>query len=463
MTNKYDTSNIQVLEGIEHVRKRPGMYIGTTGIDGLHHLVYEIVDNSVDEALAGFCSVINVIIHEDHSLEIRDNGRGIPVDVHADTGLSGIELVFTKLNAGGKFNNDTYKVSGGLHGVGASVVNALSEECRVSVRRNGKVYEQVFKKGVSMGAPQIIGDCHDTGTRVWFKPDSGIFTSTEPSFETLSHRLRELSFLNKGIRINIIDKRETTEGGEFRKNEFYYEGGIVSFVQFLSKAKKPIHDIIYMNTEKDGTVLEIAILHRFILKNVYSFVNNINTHEGGTHLTGFRSALTKTINYFFTKFKMQTKTCEKLDGDDVREGLTAVVSLKIFNPQFEGQTKTKLGNSEVRGIVDEIVQDQLTLYFEQNPQIAKTIIQKAIVAFEARNAARKAREATRRKSAMESLGLPGKLADCSEKNPDLCEVYLVEGDSAGGSAKQGRDRKSQAILSLWGKMLNVEKRRTQSY
>ncbi len=458
MSDNYDSSNIQVLEGIDHVRKRPGMYIGSTSVDGLHHLVYEIVDNSVDEALAGYCNSISVTINEDDSIEISDNGRGIPVDIHKDTGLSGVELVFTKLNAGGKFDNDTYKVSGGLHGVGASVVNALSEECRVTVMRNKKVTVQTFKKGVTQGPPEIIGDCASTGTTVWFKPDPTIFAVTSPIYETLSHRLRELSFLNKGIRIHLCDKREMV-GDEFKKVEFYYEGGIISFVQFLNKAKKPIHDIIYMQTEKDDMYLEIAMEYSdSYIENVYSFVNNINTHEGGTHLAGFRSAITKTINTFFVKMKMQTKTCDKLEGEDVREGLTAIVSLKIKNPQFEGQTKTKLGNSEVKGIVDSIVQDELSSYFEQNPNIAKIIINKTIQAFEARCAAKRAREATRRKSAMESLGLPGKLADCADRDPTNTEIYLVEGDSAGGSAKQGRDRKFQAILSLWGKMLNVEKK-----
>ncbi len=455
--NDYNSTNIQILEGIEHVRKRPGMYIGSTGINGLHHLVYEIVDNSIDEALAGYCNNIDIIINEDNSISVTDNGRGVPVDIHKETGLSGVELVFTKLNAGGKFDNSNYKVSGGLHGVGASVVNALSKKCVVTVKRNNKIYKQEFCKGVKATELEIIGETETTGTSVTWVPDDEIFSETIPSFEVLSHRLRELAFLNKGIKITLIDKR-VIENGEEKKNIFQYEGGIVSFVKFLNKINKPLHDAIYMKIEKEDVCLEIAMEYSdSYTEYTYTFVNNINTHEGGTHLTGFKAALTKTLNDFMKQLKLQTKTTEKLDGDDVREGLAAVVSLKIKNPQFEGQTKTKLGNQEIKGITESLVHEELTKFFEQNPEVARIIIQKAIIANEAKNAARKAREATRRKSAMDSLGLPGKLADCSEKDPMKCEVYLVEGDSAGGSAKQGRDRKFQAILSLWGKMLNVEK------
>lgn len=459
MSVHYDSSNLQALEGIEHVRARPGMYIGSTGINGLHHLVYEIVDNSVDEALAGYCTTITVAILEDNSIEVSDDGRGIPVDIHQATGLSGVELVYTKLNAGGKFNNDNYKVSGGLHGVGASVVNALSEKCVVTVCRNNKQYQQTFERGITKSPLKEIGTSDKTGTTVWFKPDVEIFTETIPSYEVLSHRLRELSFLNKGIRIKLIDQREKNPEGQPRNVEFFYEGGIVSFVKFLDKAKKPLHETIFIQAEKEDCIIEIAMEYSdSYMETVYSFVNNINTHEGGTHLSGFKSALTKTLNDLMKQLKLQTKNCDKLEGEDVREGLTAVISLKIKNPQFEGQTKTKLGNSEIKGLVDSLVHTELSNYLEQFPDVAKIIIQKGIIAFDARNAARKAREATRRKNVMDSMGLPGKLADCSDKNPENTEIYLVEGDSAGGSAKQGRDRKFQAILSLWGKMLNVEKK-----
>lgn len=458
MSSHYDSSNLQALDGIEHVRARPGMYIGSTGIDGLHHLVYEIVDNAVDEALAGYCKNICVIIKEDNSFEVSDDGRGIPVDIHKATGLSGVELVYTKLNAGGKFNNDNYKVSGGLHGVGASVVNALSESCSVTVCRNGKRYRQTFSRGVCTSGLEIIGDADTTGTTVWWKPDAQIFTETVPSYEVLSRRLRELSFLNKGICIHLEDQRVSEDEGKAKSVDFYYEGGIVSFVDFLNRTKKPLHDTIFIQSEKEDSIIEIAMAYSDSYEEkVFSFVNNINTHEGGTHLTGFKTALTRVFNDQMIKLKQQTKNCEKLEGDDVREGLTAIISLKIKNPQFEGQTKTKLGNNDVKGLVDSTVYNELSNYFDQYPAIAKQIIQKSIVAYEARCAARRAREATRRKNAMDSLGLPGKLADCSDKNPENTEIYLVEGDSAGGSAKQGRDRKTQAILSLWGKMLNVEK------
>ncbi len=455
--NNYDASNIQVLEGLEHVRKRPGMYIGSTGINGLHHLVYEVVDNSIDEALAGYCNLILVKILEDNSVEVIDNGRGIPVDVHQETGLSALEVVMTKLNAGGKFDKNSYKVSGGLHGVGVSVVNALSIECEVNIYKEGKIYCQKYSKGNPVSKVDIIGKTDKIGTRVWFKPDPEIFTELVPHFDVLSHRLRELAFLNKGIKIVLTDDRIKQDS---KVQDFQYEGGIVSFVQFINKSKKPIHKPIYIKAEKEGIDLEIAIEYsNSYSESLYSFVNNINTTEGGTHLSGFRSALTRTLNEFMKRLKLQKKNIEKLEGDDCREGLTTVISIKLGNPQFEGQTKTKLGNNEVKGIVESIVNEELTKFFEENPESAKQIIQKAVLACEAREAARKAKEVTRRKSALDSMGLPGKLADCSEENPQNCELYLVEGDSAGGSAKQGRDRKSQAILPLWGKMLNVEKTR----
>ncbi|OHD26256.1 MAG: DNA gyrase subunit B [Spirochaetes bacterium GWC1_27_15] len=453
----YNASNIQILEGLEHVRKRPGMYIGSTGIDGLHHLVYEIVDNSIDEALAGHCKNVEVVIYDDNSISVTDDGRGVPVDIHKDTGISALEVVFTKLNAGGKFDKNSYKISGGLHGVGASVVNALSSKCEVFVYKDGKMYYQKYKRGYSDEQVRIIGDTDKRGTKVLFKPDNEIFTETSPHFDVLSHRLRELAFLNKGIRITLIDERVKPEK---KVQEFLFEGGIVSFVQFINKAKKPLHKPIYIFTEKEDIILEVALEYSDSYnENVYSFVNNINTHEGGTHLSGFKTALTRTLNVFMIKLKLQKKNIEKLEGDDVREGLTAVISVKIANPQFEGQTKTKLGNNEVRGIVETLVNDELTKYFEENPEDAKIIIQKAIIANDARTAARRAKDAIRRKNSLDSMGLPGKLADCSERDPKNCEIYLVEGDSAGGSAKQGRDRTFQAILPLWGKMLNVEKTR----
>jgi len=456
-TNNYDASKIQVLEGLEHVRKRPGMYIGSTGINGLHHLVYEVVDNSIDEALAGFCNDIEVKILEDNSFEILDNGRGIPVDIHKETGLSALEVVMTKLNAGGKFDNKTYKVSGGLHGVGVSVVNALSEKFEVNVFKDGKIYTQKYTRGIPDCKVEISGSTDKTGTKVWFKPDSQIFTEIEPHYDVLSHRLRELAFLNKGIKITLVDYRVTPDP---KSQVFQFDGGIVSFVQFINKSKKPIHKPIYITANKENVDLEIAIEYsNSYTESIYTFVNNINTTEGGTHLSGFRGALTRTLNDFMKQLKLQKKNIEKLEGDDCREGLTAVISVKLSNPQFEGQTKTKLGNNEVRGIVESIVNEELTKFFEENPESAKFIIQKAILANEARTAARKAREVTRRKSALDTMGLPGKLADCQENNAEHCEIYLVEGDSAGGSAKQGRDRKFQAILPLWGKMLNVEKTR----
>ncbi len=455
--SNYDASNIQILEGLEHVRKRPGMYIGSTGIDGLHHLVYEIVDNSIDEALAGHCNEIKITIKEDNSIEVEDNGRGIPVDIFKDLGISALEVVFTKLNAGGKFDKNSYKVSGGLHGVGASVVNALSSKCEVTVFKNGNIYIQTFRRGAPEKPLENIGKTDKNGTKVWFRPDTEIFSEISPHFDVLSHRFRELAFLNKGIKIVVTDERVKPEA---KVQEFQFEGGIVSFVQYINKAKKSIHKPIYISCEKDNMSIEVAMEYSDSYnESTYSFVNNINTHEGGTHLSGFKAALTRTLNDFMKKLKLQKKGIDKLEGDDVREGLTSVISLKLANPQFEGQTKTKLGNNDVKGLVESVVNEELTKYFEEYPDDVKAIIEKSILANEARNAARKAREATRRKNALDTMGLPGKLADCSERDPAKCEIYLVEGDSAGGSAKQGRDRASQAILSLWGKMLNVEKTR----
>jgi DNA gyrase subunit B len=457
MDPTYNASNIQILEGLEHVQKRPGMYIGSTGINGLHHLVYEVIDNSIDEALAGHCDDITVSINDDNSFEVLDNGRGIPVDIHADTGVSALEIVLTKLNAGGKFDKNSYKISGGLHGVGVSVVNALSSRCEATVYKDGKAYFQRYNKGIPEEQVKTIGDSDQRGTRIWFKPNAEIFTETSPHYDVLAHRFRELAFLNKGITIHLVDHRVQPEP---KKQTFHFEGGIVSFVQFVNKTKKPLHQPIYMTAERDDVILEIAMEYsESFTENTYTFVNNINTHEGGTHLSGFKAALTRTFNELMKQLKMTKKNVEKLDGEDIREGLTCVISAKIPHPQFEGQTKTKLGNNEVKGIVESIVNEELTKFFELNPDVAKIIIAKAIMANEARNAARKAREATRRKNAMDSMGLPGKLADCTEKDPEKCEVYIVEGDSAGGSAKQGRDRNTQAILPLWGKMLNVEKTR----
>jgi len=457
MSDTYDSSNIMGLSDRDHVRVRPGMYIGSTNIDGLHHLVYEIVDNAIDEALAGYCKEIKVTIFEDNSIEVDDDGRGIPIDMHKEFNMPAVELVFTSLKSGGKFNNNAYKKSAGLHGVGASVTNFLSQYCNVTVHKNGKIYRIGFEKGFTTEPLKMIGETDRSGTIVKFQPDADIFSATVPIFETLSHRLRELAFLNKGIKIVLIDQREK-QGESYKKSEFFYEGGIVSFVNFLNKAYKPLHPTIYINTEKENCYVEIAMEYSSsYIENSYSFVNNINTHNGGTHLTGFKNAILKVINDFMIKLKLQTKTCEKLESEDVREGLTSVVSVQISNPEFEGQTKNKLGNIEVKSIVETVVNDYLTDYFEKNKDVAKIIIQKAILAYEAKQSARKAREATRKKNEIDSFGLPGKLADCSEKDPLKCEVFLVEGDSAGGSAKQGRDRKFQAILSLWGKMLNVEK------
>ena len=452
----YDESQIQVLEGLEAVRKRPGMYIGTTSSRGLHHLVYEIVDNSIDEALAGFCSHIEVTINEDNSITVVDNGRGMPVGIHPKIGRSTIEVIMTVLHAGGKFGGGGYKVSGGLHGVGASVVNALSEACEVTVTREGKVWQQKYSRGNILGDVTQIGESDDHGTKTWFKPDHEIFETTEFEFEILQSRLRELAFLNKGIRITLSDKREGQEKGE----TYYYEGGIKEFVNYLNRNKDVLHpEPIYVEGEKDGIIAEVSLQYNDgYTENLYSFANNIDTIEGGTHLVGFKTAITRVINDYAKKFGHIKESDKNLSGDDVREGLTAVVSVKISEPQFEGQTKTKLGNSEVRGVVDSIVADGVGTFLEENPAVGKIIIDKALMAARARDAARKARELTR-KSVLERSTLPGKLADCSSKDPMECEIYIVEGDSAGGSAKQGRNRKFQAILPLRGKILNVEKQR----
>jgi DNA gyrase subunit B len=451
---KYDADSIKVLKGLSAVRKRPAMYIGSTSVDGLHHLVYEVVDNSVDEALAGYCTEIDVVLHTDGSCTVTDNGRGIPTGPHKGdpAGRSAAEIVLTELHAGGKFENSAYKVSGGLHGVGISVVNALSEWLEVEIRQEEKLFEQKFERGVPVTPLIESGKSRRTGTKVTFKADSQIFETTEMSFEVLSQRLREMAFLNSGLKINILD--EATD----RKEEFLYKGGIISFVEHLNKNKNPLHPKpVYITGEKDEIVVELALQYSdSYTENIFTFANNINTREGGSHMIGFKSALTRTVNNYATKIK---SIKESLSGDDIREGLTAVISVKIPNPQFEGQTKMKLGNSEVKGIVESIVNDSLGQYFEENPAIARKIVDKAAQAARAREAARKARELTRRKGPLEDTGLPGKLADCSDKDPARSEIYIVEGDSAGGSAKQGRDRHTQAILPLRGKILNVEKAR----
>ena len=451
---EYGAEQIQVLEGLEAVRKRPGMYIGSTSERGLHHLVYEVVDNSIDEALAGYCTDINVVIHQDNSITVTDNGRGIPVDLH-ETGKPAVEVVLTVLHAGGKFGGDGYKVSGGLHGVGVSVVNALSEYMEVEVKRDGKIHAISFKRGVTVSPMKVIGETEETGTKVHFLPDKEIFSVTEYSYDTLKHRLRELSFLNKEITIHLMDERSG-------KNEsFHFDGGIRSFVQHLNKKKEVLNpEPIYFNGTKDDIVVEISLQYNdSYQENIYSFVNNINTEEGGTHLAGFKIALTRAANDYAKKNNIIKSNQSNLSGEDIREGITSVISLKIREPQFEGQTKTKLGNSEVRGIVDSIVSEGLNEYFEEHPDITKKILDKAVMAARAREAARKARELTRRKNALEVSSLPGKLADCSVKDPAHCEIFIVEGDSAGGSAKQGRDRRFQAILPIRGKILNVEKAR----
>lgn len=456
----YGGDQIQVLEGLEAVRKRPGMYIGSTSGRGLHHLVYEIVDNAIDEALAGFCTHIEVMINKDNSITVIDNGRGVPVDINHKTGRPAIEVVYTVLHAGGKFGGGGYKVSGGLHGVGASVVNALSEWLEVQVKRNGHIYQQRYERGKICYDLKIVGDCdiEDTGTQVTFLPDSEIFQETTVfEFDILMHRLREMAFLTKGIKITLTDLREGLE----QQKVFHYEGGIKEFVQYLNNSKEPLYSqIIYCEGVKDNVQVEVAFQHNDGYNEVVdSFVNNIKTPEGGTHLTGFRNSLTKTFNDYARKNKILKDSDQGLSGDDIREGLTAIVSVKIEDPQFEGQTKQKLGNTVARGAVDSIVSEQLTYFLEQNPAVAKSICEKSLLAQRAREAARKARDLTRRKTALESTSLPGKLADCSDKDPKNCEIYIVEGDSAGGSAKTARSRATQAILPLRGKILNVEKAR----
>lgn len=457
--NNYGADNIQVLEGLEAVRKRPAMYIGDVGPKGLHHLVYEVVDNSIDEALAGYCANIFVEIHKDNSITVQDDGRGIPTDMHPKEKRSALEVVMTVLHAGGKFDKDTYKVSGGLHGVGVSCVNALSNRLEAVVHRNGKVYKQVYAKGKPQTAVEVIGDTDITGTVVTFWPDDTIFQATEYKYDTLASRLRELAFLNKGIHLTITDERESNEDGSFKSEHFYSEGGLKEFVTYLDSTRdKIIPEAIYVEGEKGGVPVEVAFQYNNgYAENLHSYVNNINTIEGGTHVAGFRRALTRTLKTYAEKSGMLDKLKFEINGDDFREGLTGVISVKVAEPQFEGQTKTKLGNSEVSGAVDTCVGEILGHYLEENPAQAKIIINKVVLAAQARHAARKAREMVQRKGAMSGAGLPGKLSDCSEKDPAQCEIYLVEGDSAGGTAKQGRDRKFQAIMPLRGKILNVEK------
>ncbi len=459
MSAEYGADQIQILEGLEAVRKRPGMYIGSTSSRGLHHLVYEIVDNAVDEALAGFCDTITVTIHEDNSVTVTDNGRGIPVGINHKSGLPAVEVVFTVLHAGGKFGGGGYKVSGGLHGVGASVVNALSVWLEVEIYSEGKIYKQRYERGNVVEKLKVVGECDPakTGTTVTFLPDGEIFEETVFDFNTLKQRLREMAFLTKGIRITLTDEREE----EKIEKVFHYEGGIKEFVKYLNKSKTALYeDIIFCEGEKDGVYVEVAMQHNdSYTEGSYSFVNNITTPEGGTHLTGFKNALTKTFNDYARNNKLLKDSDQNLTGDDIREGLTAIISVKIGEPQFEGQTKQKLGNSEARGAVEGIVSDQLMIFLEQHPQVAKIIIEKSIMSQRAREAARKARDLTRRKSALDGMSLPGKLADCSDKDPSKCEIYIVEGDSAGGSAKTARSRATQAILPLRGKILNVEKAR----
>ena len=459
MNTEYGADQIQILEGLEAVRKRPGMYIGSTSARGLHHLVYEIVDNAVDEALAGFCDTIDVSINEDNSITVIDNGRGIPVGINHKAGIPAVEVVFTILHAGGKFGGGGYKVSGGLHGVGASVVNALSTWLEVKIYHEGKIYQQRYERGKAMYSLKVVGDCEPdrTGTTVSFHPDPEIFEETVFDFNTLKHRFREIAFLTKGLKIIARDKREE----EPKEAAFHYEGGIREFVQYLNKSTTPLYeDILYFEGMKDGVMVEVAMQHNdAYTENTYGFVNNITTPEGGTHIMGFRNALTKTFNEYARKNKLLKDSDLNLTGEDIREGLTAIISVKIEDPQFEGQTKQKLGNSEARGAVDNVVSSQLEIYLEQNPAVAKIIVEKSILSQRARDAARKARELTRRKSALDGMSLPGKLADCVDKDPSKCEIYIVEGDSAGGSAKTARSRATQAILPLRGKILNVEKAR----
>jgi DNA gyrase subunit B len=457
MHEAYSAHNIQVLKGLEHVRKRPSMYIGSTSADGLHQLVFEIVDNSIDEALVGYCSSISITISKGNVVTVEDDGRGIPVDIHPSEKISALEVVMTKLNAGGKFDKSTYKVSGGLHGVGASVVNALSEWMDVSVHRDGKIHFQHYDRGIPAAPVAVTGETGKHGTISRFKPDKQIFEDIELSFDTLSNRLRELAFLTKGIKISITDER----GFPDKSHLFHFDGGVKSFIEFLNKNKSPIHaEPVYFDSERDNTRVEVSLQYNDSFNDtIFTFANNINTREGGTHLIGFKSALTRCLNDFLKKLNLSKKLEVSLSGDDVREGLSAVISVKVPEPQFEGQTKARLGNSEVKGIVESLTYDRLTLFFDENPDVVKKILEKSIMAARAREAARKARELTRKKGLLENSGLPGKLADCSEDDPAKCELYIVEGDSAGGSAKQGRDRVFQAILPLWGKMLNVEKTR----
>lgn len=466
-SGSYSAESIQVLEGLEAVRKRPAMYIGDISEKGLHHLVYEVVDNSIDEALAGYCNNIEVIINEDNSITVIDDGRGIPVDHHEKEGKSALEVVMTVLHAGGKFNKDSYKVSGGLHGVGVSCVNALSKHLRAEIHRDGKIYVQEYEIGKPKGEIKIIGDTDKTGTIITFKPDTSIFTVTEYRYEVLATRLRELAFLNKGISLKIEDRRDVEENGNgngngeghFRKDSYYSDEGLKEFVDFLDATREAIiSDSIYLDTEKNGIPVEIALRYNnSFAENIHSYVNNINTIEGGTHLSGFRRGLTRTLKSYAEKTGLLAKLKFDISGDDFREGLTGVISVKVQEPQFEGQTKTKLGNSEVMGAVDQAVSESLTNYLEENPKDARTIVQKVIMAATARHAARKARELVQRKNVLSGSGLPGKLSDCSDKDPEKCELFLVEGDSAGGTAKAGRDRKFQAIMPLRGKILNVEK------
>jgi len=456
----YSADSIQALEGMEHVRMRPSMYIGDVGVRGLHHLVYEVVDNSIDEALGGYCDEITVTINEDNSITTQDNGRGIPIDIHKKEGVSALEVVMTKIGAGGKFDKDSYKVSGGLHGVGVSCVNALSEKLTATVYREGKIWEQEYERGKAVAPVKSIGDSDQTGTLVTFKPDTQIFQQTiEYNYDTLSLRMRELSYLNKGINITLIDKRNTTDDGLPISETFHSEEGLKEFIRFLDETREPIiNSVISMEGEKNGIPVEVAMVYNTSFsENIHSYVNNINTHEGGTHLSGFRRGLTTTLKKYADQSGLVDKLKFEISGDDFREGLTAIISVKVAEPQFEGQTKTKLGNRDVTAAVSQAVSEMLENYLEENPNDAKTIVQKVILAAQARHAARKAREMVQRKTVMSGGGLPGKLSDCSEQDPALCEVFLVEGDSAGGTAKQGRDRNFQAILPLRGKILNVEK------
>lgn len=455
---QYTASSIQALEGIEHVRLRPSMYIGDVGVRGLHHLVYEVVDNSIDEALAGYCDTISVTIHEGNGISVRDNGRGIPVDFHEKEQKSALEVVMTKIGAGGKFDKDSYKVSGGLHGVGVSCVNALSTSLIATVRRDGKIYQQKYSQGKALGNVEEIGTSEITGTEVFFQPDASIFNELVYNYDTLAARLRELAFLNKGITITLTDERVKEENGEFKSETFYSEGGLKEFVEFIDGNREGIMDVIFMEGERDDIPVEVAMRYNTSFnENLHSYVNNINTHEGGTHLAGFRRALTRTLKKYADELGIPQKEKVEVTGDDFREGLTAVISVKVMEPQFEGQTKTKLGNSEVSGAVDKIVGEMLSNFLEENPNEAKQIVQKVVLAAKARQAAKKAREMVQRKSPLGGSGLPGKLADCSSKDPSISEIFLVEGDSAGGTAKGGRDRNFQAILPLRGKILNVEK------